>query len=60
MIDRSLVTKLMCVALVAAVMMPVGRALFPYVSGNLDGMQFQALEALVSAALGYGIYALIA
>ena len=58
MIDRSLVTKLMCVALVAAVMMPFGRALFPYVSHELDGMQFQALEAVVSATLGFGIYAL--
>ncbi len=58
MIDRSFVTKLMCVALVAAVMMPVGRALFPYVSADLDGMQFQALEAVVSATLGFGIYAL--
>jgi hypothetical protein len=39
-------------------MMPVGRALFPYVSGALDGTQFQALEAVVSATLGFGIYAL--
>lgn len=58
MIDRSLVTKLMCVALVAAVMMPAGNALFPYVSHELDGTQFQALEAVVSATLGFGIYAL--
>ncbi|HVZ54086.1 MAG TPA: hypothetical protein VG986_19105 [Pseudolabrys sp.] len=57
MIDRSLVTKVMCVALVAAVMMPAGRALFPYVSHELDGTQFQALEAVVSATLGFGIYA---
>ena len=57
MIDRSLVTKLMCVALVAAVMMPAGSALFPYVSHELDGTQFQALEAVVSATLGFGIYA---
>jgi hypothetical protein len=57
MIDRSIVTKLMCVALVAAVMMPAGSALFPYVSRELDGTQFQALEAVVSATLGFGIYA---
>lgn len=60
MIDRTLLMRLLCVAVVAAVMLPAGRMLFPYVSHELDGAQFQALEAVVSATLGYGIYALIA
>lgn len=60
MIDRTLLMRLLCVAVVAAVMLPAGRMLFPYVSHELDGTQFQALEAVVSATLGYGIYALIA
>lgn len=60
MIDRTLLMRLLCVAVVAAVMLPAGRVLFPYVSHKLDGTQFQALEAVVSATLGYGIYALIA
>jgi len=29
--------------------------LFPYVSHQLSGMQFQAIEAVVSATLGFGI-----
>jgi hypothetical protein len=58
MIDRTLMTRLLCVGLVAAMMLPVGRMLFPYVSGELNGMQFQTLEAVVSTALGFGIYAL--
>lgn len=59
MIERSFVIKLLCVGLVAAVMMPAGGLLFPYVSGAVDGMQFHALEAIVAATLGFGISALI-
>ncbi len=51
--------RLLCVALIAAVMIPLGNAVFPYVSGQLDGMQFQAIEAVVSATLGFGIHSLI-
>lgn len=58
MIDRPLVTKLMCVAAVAAVMLPAGSMLFPYVSGELSGIQFQALEAVVSTTVGFGIFSL--
>lgn len=57
--DRYLIVRLLCVALVAAVMVPLGGLLFPYVSGTLDGMQFQALEAVFSAALGYGLSVLL-
>ena len=58
-IDRALLIRLLCVGLVAAVMLPLGDAVFPYVSGALDGTQFQALEAIISATLGFGIHALI-
>jgi hypothetical protein len=44
-INRAIVIRLLCVALVAAVMLPLGNAVFPYVSHALDGTQFQALEA---------------
>lgn len=57
MIDRALLTKLMCVGLVAAVMLPVGTLLYPFVSADLSGTQFQAVEAVVSTSLGYGIFA---
>ncbi len=56
MIDRPILIKLLCVALVAAVMLPVGHVLFPYVSDQLSGIQFKTIEAVVSATLGFGIY----
>jgi hypothetical protein len=52
-----LITKLMCVALVAAVMMPLGRDLYPYIEGAIGSLQFDALEAVLSATLGFVIYA---
>jgi hypothetical protein len=60
MLDRTLLIRLLCVGLVAGVMLPLGNVLFPYVSHQLDGTQFQTLEAVISASLGYGIYSLIA
>ena len=59
MIDRTLVVKLMCVALVATVMMPVGQVLFPYVSLVLSDTQFQAIEAVLSATLGFVLSAIV-
>ncbi|MEJ2432759.1 MAG: hypothetical protein P8Y53_06160 [Pseudolabrys sp.] len=56
MIDRPFLAKLLCIGLVAAIMLPVGRELFPYVAAELSRMQFQALEAVVSATVGFGIY----
>ena len=58
-IDRVLMTRLLCVALVAAIMLPAGHMLFPYVSHVLSGIQFQAMEAVVSAAVGFGISAIL-
>lgn len=59
MISRNLVVQLLCVGLVAAIMLPAGNLLFPYVSDALNGIQFRALEAVVSTALGYGLSALL-
>jgi hypothetical protein len=58
-IDRTLIVKLLCVAAVAAVMLPAGHVLFPYVSDVLSGMQFQAIEAVVSATVGFGLSAIV-
>ncbi len=55
-IDRPFIVKLMCIGLVAAIMLPVGRMIFPYISPELSRMQFQAIEAVLSASLGFGIY----
>lgn len=59
MIDRTLILKLLCVAVVAAVMLPVGHVLFPYVSHVLSGIQFQAIEAVLSATVGFGLSAIV-
>ena len=58
MLDKTILTRLLCVAFVAAIMLPVGRLLFPYVSAELTGIQFQAIEAVVSTTIGFGIYSL--
>jgi hypothetical protein len=59
MIDRATMVKLLCVAVVAAVMMPAGHVLFPYVSDVLSGTQFQAIEAVVGATVGFGLSAIV-
>lgn len=51
------ITKLLCVALVAAVMMPVGRELYPYLEDAIGNLQFDAFEAVFSATAGFAIYA---
>jgi hypothetical protein len=57
--DRTMIVKLLCVAVVAAVMLPAGHVLFPYVSHLLSGMQFQAIEAVLSATVGFAISAAV-
>jgi hypothetical protein len=52
-----LLTKLTCVALVATVMMPVGRDLYPYIEGAIGSLSFDAIEAVFSATLGLALYA---
>jgi hypothetical protein len=59
MFDKAVLTKLLYVAFVATVMLPAGHILFPYVSDELSGIQFQAIEAVVSASLGFGIYSVL-
>jgi len=58
MFDRKVISRLICMGLVAAVMLPAGHMLFPYVSQVLSGMQFQAIEALISATIGFGLSAI--
>ena len=59
MFDRTLIIKLICVTLVAAVMLPVGHVLFPYVDHILSSMQFRAIEALISATVGFGLSTIV-
>jgi hypothetical protein len=58
-VDRKLLVKLLCVALVAAVMMPAGHVLFPYLSHVVSSMQFHALEAIGSTSAGFGLSAIL-
>jgi hypothetical protein len=54
-----IITKLLCVALVASIMLPVGRAVFPLVADMIGGLQFDTVEAVVSATIGFGLYAAV-
>ena len=57
MANHPILIKLMCVALVATLMFPLGQLVFPLVAGSLGVLSFSAIEAVVSATLGFGIYA---
>jgi hypothetical protein len=52
-----LITRLLCVALVASVMMPLGREIYPYIASIIDSLKFDAVEAVLSATIGFAIYA---
>jgi len=51
-----IVDQLVCVALAASLMMVVGTTVFPYVKDVLGGLEFHAIEAVVSTGVGLGIY----
>ena len=55
--NHPLVIRVLCVALVAALMMPLGHALFPYIEPQIGALPFDAIEAVLSATLGCGLYA---
>lgn len=57
--ERPFIAKLLCVGLVAALMLPVGAVLFPYVSSELSRTEFQMLEAVLGASLGFGLYGML-
>jgi hypothetical protein len=52
-----LITKILCVALVASVVMPVGRDIYPHVESITGSFNFDAAEAVFSATLGFALYA---
>jgi len=54
-----LITKLLCVALVASIVLPLGRMVFPYVAHVIGGLPFDTVEAVVSATVGFGLYAAV-
>ena len=59
MANHPVVTKILCVALVASIMLPVGRMIFPFIDSAVSGLQFDAIQAVLSASLGFGLHAAI-
>jgi len=53
----NLVNRLMCVALIVAVVFPLGRMLFPMIGHMIGETPFSAIEAVLSTSLGFGLYA---
>jgi hypothetical protein len=47
----------MCVALIVAVVFPLGRMLFPLIGHDIGETPFGAIEAVLSTSLGFGLYA---
>lgn len=59
MLSHPLVAKLLCVALVASFMLPLGWVVFPMVESAVSRLQFDTAEAILSATIGFGLYAMI-
>ena len=57
--SHSLVNRLLCVALLVAVIFPLGRFVFPMIGHDIGETPFGALEAVVSTTLGFGLYAIL-
>jgi hypothetical protein len=44
MAKHPIVTKLLCVALVASIMLPVGRMIYPLIEPALSGLEFGTIQ----------------
>jgi len=51
-----LATQLACVGIVVCVMFPLGQLVFPAVADLIGEFPFTAMEAVVSAALGFSLF----
>jgi hypothetical protein len=52
-----IIIKLACVAAVVVIVFPLGMLLFPYIADDMGGTPFKTLEAVLTATLGFGLYA---
>ncbi len=59
MLRYSDLMKLACAAAVAAVMVPAGNLIYPHVASEVGALPFEAIEAVVSATLGFGLYVVL-
>ena len=55
--SNTVVNRLMCVALIVAVVFPLGRMVFPLIGHEIGETPFGAIEAVLSTSLGFGLYA---
>jgi hypothetical protein len=53
--DHPLVTKLICVAVVASIIFAAGRVIFPFVEPTIGELLFDVAEAVLSATLGFAL-----
>ena len=57
MANHPVLTKVLCVALVASIMLPLGRMIFPFVDTVVSGLEFDTIQAVLSATIGFGLHA---
>jgi hypothetical protein len=53
MVKNPVILKLICAAFVGCLVLPLGGMLFPYL--DVPALPFNAIEAVLSATLGFGI-----
>jgi hypothetical protein len=53
--NHSMATKVMCVAAVASIIFAAGRVVFPFVEPMMGELPFSAVEAVLSATLGFAL-----
>ena len=56
MSQTALLKKLLCVAVVATALLPLGWMIYPQVESALSDLQFNTIEAMLGATLGLGLY----
>jgi len=54
--NERLATQLACVGAVVCIMFPLGQHVFPMVADSIGAFPFTAIEAVVSATLGLGLF----
>ncbi len=57
MLLNGFLNRLACVGLVVILVFPLGQQLFPYLAHTIGDVQFGVIEAVVTTALGSGLYA---
>jgi hypothetical protein len=51
-----IIDRLVCVAMVVTLVFPAGRMLFPLIAHDIGSTPFGAIEAVISTAVGFGLY----